>query len=594
MLTWMLVAVFAQALPQAPTRTTTISGTVAVADGSAGEGLAVVVFPEDPSQWTGPDSAARVRRASVGNGAFVIGGLWAGSYRLAVADPGELGDWPSPALLARLRASSVPTPPMSAERITIELTVSPEAGIRRVTGVRGSISRVEMRRSGPGRGRGRAPVTPLPRPPQGTASISGRVTVDGGSARGVTVGALLWTTRNGQREPVPLGGLVTTDDAGAFELTSLRAGEYLIAAFADRTGREAMRGEPTVNLPAAVAGADGTRVSVTTTFHPGVTSAFDATIFRLADGQARSGVEFAMVRTSSTHVAGRFLNAAGEPIRGRNAILRPAAAEDQMGGANVRGAPLGSDGSFRFEDVPFGEYDLLVVGGSDVTGDHRIRVGADTPIDLEVRFDPPVTISGRVEFGGPDPPPDSFNGLRVTLASPVLRTGARSISTVVGPDGTFTLPGARGERYRLEAEGPLPWQQVAGRIGPFDTLDVPFQLVQDRTDAVVVMASRDTSVAGSVVDESGRPLTNGTVVIFPVIPTRRHPDSRYMRILPLVGDGLFAASLPPGEYFAIAGRNLDPDGRIDAADLAAFEADATRFTLEIGEQKRLAITTRRR
>jgi hypothetical protein len=217
MLTWMLVAVFAQALPQAPTRTTTISGTVAVADGSAGEGLAVVVFPEDPSQWTGPDSAARVRRASVGNGAFVIGGLWAGSYRLAVADPGELGDWPSPALLARLRASSVPTPPMSAERITIELTVSPEAGIRRVTGVRGSISRVEMRRSGPGRGRGRAPVTPLPRPPQGTASISGRVTVDGGSARGVTVGALLWTTRNGQREPVPLGGLVTTDDAGAFE-----------------------------------------------------------------------------------------------------------------------------------------------------------------------------------------------------------------------------------------------------------------------------------------------------------------------------------------------------------------------------------------
>jgi len=591
MLIWMLLALAGQAMPQASPSQLTVAGTITTADGSVLPPMTVVVMPAEPAT---PEDVSRFRRIEADGGRFEVAGLPAGEYRLAFADTASLSAWPAPELLAELRRASMPLPPVPVERLTFDLTVTSGAGIRRVTGARVAASTMVARRSGPG-ARGRQPVMPPPPPPAGTSGISGRVIIDGEPARGVRVAALRWIARSGAREPVPSRGSVLTSDDGTFEVTGLRAGEYLVAAFADRTGREAMLGNPVIALPPAVTRPDGSREAFTTTFYPGLTTAEDAGVIRLADGRTVRGIELRMVRMPVRDVSGRIVGPSGEPSRAAQAVLRPAAPADQIGGANVRAATVGAGGEFHFVDVPFGEYDLAVLGSPDPSGDHRVRVDESLEADLEIRLDPPVTIRGRVEFGGPDNAPASYDGIRVRLAAAMLRTGAGSMIVPVRPDGTFEVRGARGSEYRLEADAPLPWQQVTGRIGPFDTLDVPFRLVQDRDDGVVVLASRDTSISGSVKDASGRPLTNGYVVVFPVIPTRRQPNGRYMRILPLAGDGLFATSLPPGEYYAhaFAGGDLDPSGTIDVADLFGFEAEATRFSLEIGEQKRIEITTRR-
>jgi hypothetical protein len=131
---------------------------------------------------------------------------------------------------------------------------------------------------------------------------------------------------------------------------------------------------------------------------------------------------------------------------------------------------------------------------------------------------------------------------------------------------------------------------VSGLIGDEDTLDAAIELTRDRSDAVIVMSDRDTSLSGSVEDAAGQPLHEGTIVIFPADPRLRVMGGRRVRILELLPGGRFtASSLPAGEYLAVAGPNIAPGGQLSLADLESLETRATRVVLVLGEQKRITI-----
>jgi hypothetical protein len=595
MLLWLALAMFTATGGQTPAAT--ISGTVRMADASTpADGLVVVLMPQGAAPRA--SSVPAVRRTDVASGRFDFGALPLGRYRVIVADASALTDWPDPALLDRLNNSSSMVLPQMDGSLMLDLTIGAEAGIRRITDGKLSGSGLMIVPSS-GRGAGRPLPPGTPRPPAGTGSIAGRLTVDDAPVAGVTVLALRWITRNGRQEPVTSGERASTDETGAFRVTGLRAGEYLIAAFPDGVGRDAataMRGrrETDRHLPAPVARPDGTASAFTTTFYPGVTSPADAGVIVLGNGDAKASLELRMARTNAATVSGSARGPGGAPIAADGAVLRPADPVDQMGGANVRYAPLSADGRFRFGAVPFGEYDVLLLAARTPIRERRVRVGAEPLTDIVLEFDPPITISGRVRFDGPDPPPASFAGVVVTLAEAELRVGATRTARPVNADGTFSIPVPAGRTYRIGAEGQQPWSIVFGLIGDQDTLDVPIALTESRNDAVVVLASRDTSISGSVRTADGQPLLDGTIVIFPARRELRHAGSRYLRVMPLAGAGLFNASLPPGDYFAIAGPDIAPEGRIRIADLTTLERDATKFTLEIGAQKRLVLTSQGR
>jgi hypothetical protein len=490
--------------------------------------------------------------------------------------------------------------------MSVDLTVADGSGIRRVSGARVSASRMMAIPRGARRGRGGFPPagilppgargTSSPGPPAGTASIAGRVTAGGASVAGVAVSALTWRTNaEGGSRPFRSGEPARTNDDGAFRVTGLRAGDYGVVAFVDGMGVAGIRSVnvPRSTLPQPARAQDGTMLAYANTFYPGSTTPSAAAVITVADGEAKGGVELDMRRAPAANVGGRLLTPSGAPIRASAVALRPVDPVDQIGGSGVRYGAVSADGSFQFEGVGLGEYDLVLVGSMTAWGDARITVGEEPVDDLTLRLDPPVTLSGRVEFRGAGDVPASDAGITVTVVSLPLQAGARRTPVRVSPDGTFTASVAPGQSYRLDVEAPLPWAQVFGLIDGQDTLDGPVLLAADTTDALVVLTDRDTSLSGAVEDLSGAPLLEGRLVIFPVDRGLRRSGSRRVRLIRLVGDGLFTATdLPPGEYYVVAGADLAPTGRIDNARLAQIEDGATRITLALGQQRRVTIVAR--
>ena len=574
-----------QANGQPPTAA--VAGAVTVVGGGDAR-LTAVVMPERAGAFD-PDTT---RREALVNGGFVFEGLPPGAWRVAIADTERLHAWPDAALLGRLRAASIPVDLPAGQRVLITLTVTADAGVRRVAGVRMSRSSVVV--APRGRQVGALPPGGRGAPPgirRGTGSIAGRVTAGGQPAHNVTVVALRPIIRDGIRQLAPAGGPVETDADGRFVVPGLRAGDYAVAAFPDGLGRASLTGsQPTSNVPAPIPSEGRVVLAFTTTFHPSSPDPADAALVSVADDETTTQVTIVLARASAVPVSGRITQLPADALLGGRVYLRPADVVLQLAGSNVRYGEVDLQGAFHFDAVPLGSYHLGLVAVREPTGEAAIRVDAGLPASLEITLAGAVRIAGRVQYHGASPPADANLGVTVSAFPSPLRPGSRISRSPVRPDGTFELSVSPGAAYRLEAESGTPWRQVSGFVGGADTLDRPLLIDAHHDDAMVVLSDRDTSVSGTVVDIDGRPAEGVITVIFPTDRRLWTPDTRRVRLLtPLPGAIFNATSLPPGTYFVVAGRGLAPGGRVN---LAALEQDpsATRFTLSIGERKQLTVT----
>ena len=313
-------------------------------------------------------------------------------------------------------------------------------------------ARSAAQNGGGGIGAGGAPAQPArdaARPPTGTASVRGRVTVadTGAPLRRASI-------RVNFIAAGPGGGGVTTatDDDGRYAIGGLPAGRYTI--FATKGGYVGKTSDP----------------------------------FNLADNERRDDVNLAVARGAV--IAGTIIDEFGEPVVGAQVMpLR-----SQFVSGTRRLIPFGGTastndiGEYRIFGLDAGQYYVAVTSPS------RPPIAIGGPVVLS----PTATdVSGYAPTyypGTPDPSAATritlaaaqmLNGIDVTLTpiklasisgvaydsagQPITRgavvavpdgwaTGIGTSNTQVRPDGTFILPGVSPGRYtlRLMVPGPPP------------------------------------------------------------------------------------------------------------------------------------------
>jgi hypothetical protein len=127
----------------------------------------------------------------------------------------------------------------------------------------------------------------------------------------------------------------------------------------------------------------------------------------------------------------------------------------------------------------------------------------------------------------------------------------------------------------------------------YTTKPIDASILGPRTEAVVTLTDKLTSVRGSVHDSRG-PVTHAAVLLF---PAERHLWSRYglrpmrMRAAPLSGSSSFIIDgLPAGDYMLVAVAAHQVSAWQDPKFLERAAAVATRFTLQWGETRNLDLS----
>ena len=103
-------------------RPSTVTGRLSDADSRPGAGFFVIAFPDDEKYWIAGSSRILVTRTST-DGQYILRGLPAGSYRVALLDDADPDEWSAPPFLKRLLAASSAITLADGEQRTLDLRI---------------------------------------------------------------------------------------------------------------------------------------------------------------------------------------------------------------------------------------------------------------------------------------------------------------------------------------------------------------------------------------------------------------------------------------------------------------------------------------
>jgi hypothetical protein len=391
---------------------------------------------------------------------------------------------------------------------------------------------------------------------------------------------------NGRRQLVDVGAPRQTDDLGRYRLSGLRPGQYAISASVGQI----VVAQSSVDLP-----------GFGTTYYPGTSDLQAIQFVRVNPPQELSAIDFSLLRMSSARVAGRALDADGDPITGGIALM-----PSQRSGANTdtqMGARIDPKGGFEFRNVPPGDYVLQVVHGrvgkwNEGEFASRYITVADADVtNLEVQASAGSQISGRiVAEGGELPKTDEFELSAIPVdidRSP--RLGGPPARAQITPDGQFVLAGISGPRRLQVVRAPSGWMLKSILAGGIDVTDQAMSFGRDedsRDDIEVVLTNRITQVLGSLSDLRGLAPADVAVLAFATDAAQWYPGTRFRKRISPSSDGRFSIDgLPPGDYFVVAAEPpRDPGEWLNPDTLEKLSRGATRVHLSDGQ--RVSVTVK--
>jgi Carboxypeptidase regulatory-like domain len=567
-----------------------LAGSVHDSAGAPLGGLVAVVFPADETAWPDAASSGTARRVPIAAGQFEMASVPAGSYTLVVVDESRLAGWPSPATLRQLvkeHAFPLQLAAGSPMAIDIEVTGSGEST---------TMGRISIRTTQAVRAGG-DPFAPAVRgrpagPPPSTApgSISGRVIDrDGQPVAGVEVRSVRRLTINGTSTLANFGASTTTDADGRYRLPNRQAGSDLVVVVVHSSRIPVA--SPTATLPAS----NGPRLGSVATFYGDTPDETTATPVMVTTDE-RSGIDIRLARVPVFSATGSIAREAVSVRPGTPLTLVRIDVFGMPSPLDVQRASLAADGTFRFDDLADGEYELSL-GGAEAWGVTRIRVSGREPDPVVITPHAPMTVRGRVEFQGSTPAPaipGNTPQFGVDLAPAQSRVGGTFVRTPVHADGAFAARGMGPGPFRLRGTVPAPWVQVAGFVGGVDTLDVPVAAGPDVEGALVVFVDRPTAFRATVVDGQGQPVANVGVIVFHEDPRYWTSASRRVRTGTTLASGSCTfTGLPPGRYFAAASPEITPGATVLQALIQKLRPDATPVEISVGQDAALQLSVRR-
>lgn len=480
-------------------------------------------------------------------------------------------------------------------------------------------------------------------------SITGRVIDEQGEPIvGVFVRALK-RARAGGRDVFAAGPLAATDDTGAYRISGVDPGAYVISVPSVLGQTPAPASAPssvTARYPWPAASEAGARtLGYPPTFYPSVTVLADAMVLDVGAAQSRTGVDVTMRAVPLFRVSGTV---PGTPFP-LSLRLVPEGSEALGAGGDSANTMTQADGSFVFDNVPPGSY-AFETGRSVLTISARRPAGqlfgdlslpapvrgpngpfgssgyglpmAAAPPDLSlnvtkyaaqtetataflartvisvaaadidnlvVPLETAASFSGRVAWeANPDKPdlkPTSFDQFLTLEPAGRNPNQLRMVDTT---DGKFKDGSINPGEYFIRKRGtPNAWVIKSVVVGGADKTFRPVDFNGAVDDVIVTLTSRTSTITGSVKER------DAVVVVFPADPAQWNgygfnpPD---MRSSETATSGAYTIDrLPAGEYFVIA---IDPSHRLDWLESGFFAAAApraTRVSLGWGDTKTVAL-----
>jgi hypothetical protein len=371
------------------------------------------------------------------------------------------------------------------------------------------------------------------------STISGKILdAAGNPVPKATVLALQPIYRRGSKEYVPLGS-AASDENGEYRLANLGPGNYLLSA-------SSQNGEGIA------------------TFYPNSANLANAAAVGVDAGAATAGKDIRMVRAATFRVAGKLAE--------ENAAAAIAWLTRKGAGATALvtrvAAPIDSDGSFVFPNVPPGAYLLTATeqdGVAPASAPLSVLVTAKSVEGVVLKPQSSGELQGTVSMGAADVPPPK--GVQVVLeaADTLLPRPPRA---AVGDDGKFTLKNLAAGHYIAHVQMPETLYVRSVRYRGLDVTENGFEFGGGVPAPLLISLSANGAVVeGRVRDADGIPMPGAVVALVPSL--RRY--SRYKETTTDQDGAFVIAGVAPGEYKIYSWEQIETGAYQDAEWLKRYE-----------------------
>ena len=415
---------------------------------------------------------------------------------------------------------------------------------------------------------------------------------------------------------VPVG-TDRTDDRGQYRVFGLEPGDYVVSASVPRPrlnlagGRIGAFGpgggrpfDPDAGVLRAGLGngtEDSGPVGYAPSYYPGVTSLSEASRVTAGLSAEVGGVDFAVRLVPTATVRGVVYEADGALATSTQVMLLPdegVPARDSILVARVQ-----SGGTFEIRAVPPGRYTLRAAtrggrrgqrggfGGRPMFASQRLDIDGYDVDGLALALAPGATLSGSVVFETTQGPPSGTAGLRVTADTLQNIPLSGNSEGRIDEDGTFEMRNVSGGPKLIRARGvPNGWMLKAVYLDGQDVIDTPLEFSGvARADGFhLVLTDQVSRIGGIIQDRGGAPLTDYTVVAFPLDDSLWQPRSRYIKAArPDQNARYEIEGLPSGNYLLAAVDAVQEGEWFDPRFLHRLRSEGIRMSLNDGESKDL-------
>jgi len=245
-----------------------------------------------------------------------------------------------------------------------------------------------------------------------------------------------------------------------------------------------------------------------------------------------------------------------------------------------------------------------------------VTVNGQNVANVVLNLQPGMTISGRVAFDGSTlTPPSDLTRVRVNISARGQQTPDLGGIPPVQCDssGRFSLTGVPPGQYMLSASAPTGtttaggggggagrastgvggqsagnWMLKSAIVAGRDSLDYPLE-VQPNTDvtgALLTFTDKTQQLSGTLLDATGRPTSDYTIIAFPSDKSYWLPQSRRIQSVRPNTDGTYSVrGLPAGDYRLIAVTDVDTGEWYDPSFLEQLLPVSMPFSLTDGQTK---------
>ena len=425
---------------------------------------------------------------------------------------------------------------------------------------------------------------------QPAAVISGKIVdLDGDPMRDVSVNAIRLGSTAARWNPHDFGN-EATNDLGEFRISGLRAGRYKITASPLQGTRPPNQKEGKSEKEQSI---------YLTTHYPGVLDEDQAVAVEIHAG-AEIRVNFGLVTGRAYRVSGSVTG-----IPGNGAMTQIILRAKGSGGSQMIPAELGEGGKFEFTGVLPGSYVarlIVVTVESGRPALQMLRLGQPIEVSnahvegLQLRPEPVGLVRGKFRLDTGQKL--DWTQLTVTLApveehgAEIAREDSMGLPTIssVNSDGTFELKNVPGSTYQLvvgaKSDTLRDYITESVTLDGRDVVDSGFP-VHPETYLDVIISAKGSGIAGKVVDGSGQPIANATVVDVPAAEHRTRLDL-YQQDTTDESGHFSLRGLNSGKYTVFAFEELQEDFR-QPEFLKSYETRGQVVELDKGTRKSVVL-----